>query len=380
MATRRWIRLDADWDTSDWLIDLQPGGRLAWIELMCYVKRSGKEGRVKAMTPRAASRLWRIAEDDVIEMLEDATEDGALALDDGDWVLANWRKYQEVDATTKERSRRYRESKSRLSTSQRITRDNRDEPCQDRDDCHVTTDSDIDRDRGSSTPQDSGEVKPPQLPQDLPRGGASNELAIAEMREAVDRTLPKAPPQRLRSFEAAAGPIVEGLSTATWAGPDGTGVPWSDRPRLLALALAKCVADAQWGSNALHSALRYVIPQQLDPHPAPKSNGPRPGSEAAAVCNESPGAGRSGSRAGPVRVDGHDPEKEKREGEQRELKAIAEWAQQHPDEAKQVRAEVETEVATDNRWRGMPVSIVQRAAEGLYRERVFERMQRNEAA
>lgn len=98
-----------------------------------------------------------------------------------------------------------------------------------------------------------------------------------------------------------------------------------------------------------------------------------PGSQAASVQDEYPGNGRADRRSGPVRVDGHDPEKEKQERERRELAAITRWCQQHPDDAAEIRSEVELEVSEDNRWKGMPASIVQRAAEGLYRERVQQR-------
>lgn len=77
---------------------------------------------------------------------------------------------------------------------------------------------------------------------------------------------------------------------------------------------------------------------------------PPPGSPAAAVRDEYPGNGRSGGRTGPVRVDGYDPEKEKQERERRELEAIAEWCRQHPDDAADIRAQIETEVSEDKRW------------------------------
>jgi len=55
--------------------------------------------------------------------------------------------------------------------------------------------------------------------------------------------------------------IVNGSDVAAWADPNGVQVHWPDRPRLLELALARSVAESQ----PLRSALRYVIPQQLDP-------------------------------------------------------------------------------------------------------------------
>lgn len=107
---------------------------------------------------------------------------------------------------------------------------------------------------------------------------------------------------------------------------------------------------------------------------------PSPGSQAASIQDEYPGNGRADSRSGPVRVDGHDPEKEKQERERRELEAIAEWCQQHPDDTAEIRAQIETQVSEDNRWKGLPVPTVQRVVEGMVRDKVHERMQRNEAA
>lgn len=62
--------------------------------------------------------------------------------------------------------------------------------------------------------------------------------------------------------------MAEGEDGPAWAGPDGAKVPWDDRLRLLKLAHAR-VVDKE--SNTLRSALRYVIPQQLDPTMAPTS-------------------------------------------------------------------------------------------------------------
>lgn len=203
--------------------------------------------------------------------------------------------------------------------------------------------------------------------------------ATEAMRCALDLCVDDAvPPERRRSFRAAAVPIIEGMSMSTWAGPNGSAVPWSDRPRLLGIALAKCTADERWGSNDLHSTLRYVIPQQLDPYQAPRSNGPAPGSEGARVLAagesaEAPGAGRGGSRPGLTKVDGLD--QQERDRQQSEDAAVAQWASEHPEEAKAIRAELIHEVEADPQWRGMHASILTRVIGGRYRDRILKQIE-----
>lgn len=106
---RRWIRLDVGWSRSDWLADLSPAARLAWIELLTYTKAEGVGGEVKAVSPGVFGRMCGIPAEDVAAMLDAAQKDGALVVEGRTWRIANWDAYQESDRTAAERKRRQRD-------------------------------------------------------------------------------------------------------------------------------------------------------------------------------------------------------------------------------------------------------------------------------
>lgn len=109
----RWIRLDTSWSSSEWLAALEPIPRLLWPELLCYVKAHGIAGRCRRGVD-ALRRVTGVTRNDVTDLETAAIEHGALTLDDGDWVLTGWRKYQ-GDDTAPERMRRHREASKQLS-------------------------------------------------------------------------------------------------------------------------------------------------------------------------------------------------------------------------------------------------------------------------
>ena len=104
----RWIRLDTGWSSSGWIAALPPESRLCWPELLCYAKAHGIAGRVKALAPPVAARLWSVTRDAVTTLVTAAKEDGALLEEDGEWVITGWGTYQ-GDPTAPDRSRRYRQ-------------------------------------------------------------------------------------------------------------------------------------------------------------------------------------------------------------------------------------------------------------------------------
>jgi hypothetical protein len=112
----RWLRLDICWDDSPWLFVLSEGAQLAWVKLLCTVKRDGSKGRMKAIRPLVASRKWGVGEESVVKMLQAAQDDGALSVEDAaeTWVITNWDRYQEPDSTAAERMRRMREKPALL--------------------------------------------------------------------------------------------------------------------------------------------------------------------------------------------------------------------------------------------------------------------------
>jgi hypothetical protein len=127
MPTERWLRINVSWSDSEWLFDQPPGIRLAWIEMLCYTKQNGMSGRVKSMSPTVASSKWRISKDDIVTLQTVAQRDGALQIEDGDWIIANWCKYQ---AESLDRVKRFREkerTKEKDSPSQSIENNNNTE-------------------------------------------------------------------------------------------------------------------------------------------------------------------------------------------------------------------------------------------------------------
>lgn len=105
----RWIRLDVSWDDSPWLFDLPADAQLAWVKLLCYVKRDGSCGTCKAMAPEVAAKRWGVTVTSVTALLSVATADGALRAESGTWTVCNWSKYQDSDTTRAERQKRFRE-------------------------------------------------------------------------------------------------------------------------------------------------------------------------------------------------------------------------------------------------------------------------------
>lgn len=123
----RWLRLNIDWDDSPWVFTLHAELQLAWIKLLCHVKRDGTGGKVKALAPLVAGRKWGVGEEAVTKMLQAGVNDGAIQSEDGYWIITNWAKYQEFDRTASERKRRQR-AKDGHGMSRRDTVDN----------CHAT--------------------------------------------------------------------------------------------------------------------------------------------------------------------------------------------------------------------------------------------------
>lgn len=116
-APRRWIRIDVGWSDSEWLADLSPAGRLAWVELLTYVKSEGLAGVAKRLAPTVFARKYAIPVGDVVAMLEAAIGDGAVMLDDESWIITGWPDYQETDPRAADRQKKFRAERSRLSTT-----------------------------------------------------------------------------------------------------------------------------------------------------------------------------------------------------------------------------------------------------------------------
>jgi len=104
----RYIRVDTMWSSSDWLAVLSAEARLVWIELLCYTKNAGRDGKVKALNPIVAGRMWSLGEESVRQLLLAAEKHGAIRIEGQNWVVAKWPEYQS-DSTAAERKRKQRE-------------------------------------------------------------------------------------------------------------------------------------------------------------------------------------------------------------------------------------------------------------------------------
>lgn len=114
MASARWIRLDVGWSSSDWIGELRPPSRLAWIELLCYVKSHGVAGTVPLPSTAILSRLWDISRNAIDEMISGGMADGAIVFDGRDCLITGWGDRQ-MDKKAAERMRAYRERQKALS-------------------------------------------------------------------------------------------------------------------------------------------------------------------------------------------------------------------------------------------------------------------------
>jgi hypothetical protein len=99
---------------------LSVGSQLAWVKLLCYMKRDGVSGRVKSLAPFVAAKKWSIGVEDVEKLIQAAIAHGALVSDEGIWVLTAWDEHQGSDPTNAERQARFR-GKKHVTPSNAVT-------------------------------------------------------------------------------------------------------------------------------------------------------------------------------------------------------------------------------------------------------------------
>lgn len=133
----RWLRLNADWEDSPWLDELQDGAASGcWPRVLSHAKRNGvREGsrcRVKSLDVGVASRKWHVSRETVQALLNAAVIDGALEIEGADWLIVNWETYQPRDATAAARMKKHRVTDGYAVTDRDLSRD---------------MDMDVDRDR-----------------------------------------------------------------------------------------------------------------------------------------------------------------------------------------------------------------------------------------
>lgn len=194
MASGRWLRLDAAWEDSEWLDELDGVASGSWPRILSYVKTHGIRGICKRPSLRVLARKWRVPAES-IEALEDAAvADGALAIEDDEWIVTNWSKYQPSDPKAADRKRRQRERREKSRMSRRDMRDTggtgRDQ--EGPDGTPRDPSRDMDRDIDSTTPPgggtenpDGGPGSPPPSPPATDAGGSSPRT---EEEDATDGT------------------------------------------------------------------------------------------------------------------------------------------------------------------------------------------------
>jgi hypothetical protein len=67
------------WDASEWLCILSAEAQLVWVKLLCYAKGHGFDGRVKAINPIVAARMWNVGDESVRQLLKAAEIHGLLS-------------------------------------------------------------------------------------------------------------------------------------------------------------------------------------------------------------------------------------------------------------------------------------------------------------
>lgn len=251
--SRRWIRLDVGWDTSDWLVELEPAAQLAWVKLLAWVKVHGKAGRTKAMSAVAAGKKWGIQPSDVTAMLEAAQGDHpkALAIVDGEWVVTAWATYQEPDPTAARRKRdqRARDSHGMSRTSRRDTRDTGRDPSRDHRPPTETASPDGDaRTRARADGREAGREPGSSLDPERPWDGL-DDLTVASLRGLYG------------------GPGRVGTDEAVWRHANGI-----DRELALKTALIRWRGEnhARLNQRLFRKILEAVITEQSQHSPTEK--------------------------------------------------------------------------------------------------------------
>lgn len=107
----RWFRVNTTWSQSEWIACLAPAARLAWIELLGYVKAHGYDGKVRSVSTQVFARMVGIDPVDITAMLEAAVADDALTHADGEWIICGWKEHQ-GDPTGRDRVERHRQKKA----------------------------------------------------------------------------------------------------------------------------------------------------------------------------------------------------------------------------------------------------------------------------
>jgi len=134
----RWIRLDVNWDDSDWLADLPWAVRAVWPLILAHVKTMGTGGVCEAPNTRRFCAAHDVPQECVEALLEGAVAHGAMEVGQT-WRIVRWADYQRSESY--ERVQRFRQR-----TAEQHTEPEPETACNDDQDdatvvtpCNVTT-------------------------------------------------------------------------------------------------------------------------------------------------------------------------------------------------------------------------------------------------
>lgn len=89
----RWFRQNTSELNQDWLNDISPGARWAWIRLIAYVKDTApsqkRPNTAEGLTVKAAARIWAVDPVDVENAINAATESGNLVVEGTAWIVTD---------------------------------------------------------------------------------------------------------------------------------------------------------------------------------------------------------------------------------------------------------------------------------------------------
>ena len=104
----RWIRLDVNWEDTEWLADLTGCEAGCWPRLLCIAKQSGIRGTVSIPSIRVLANRWRVDVEDIENMRDAAISAGAIEVDGKVWTICSWDEYQ-PDMTNRKRQQKHRD-------------------------------------------------------------------------------------------------------------------------------------------------------------------------------------------------------------------------------------------------------------------------------